>query len=72
MNTQPNYNWMPLSEALEVFGEYTLVWWRRRWWDRHRNSVAAELHILARAIGEDIMVCRALVPEVPSFEEQSK
>ena len=68
-----NYNWMPIGEALKAIHLDTYVWYRYRRWDKEISSLCSELRWLDHLKDEQsVVVCRALVPEVPSFEEQSK
>lgn len=71
-----NYNWMPLSEARRIMLCEDWVWWRDKLWPRstpHCVLTFGDLDMLPfYPHPDEIIVCRALVPEVPSFEEQSK
>lgn len=70
-----NFNWMPLSEAAVAVPHSTWVWYRGKCWPNGELSIA-QIRTLIRWYKwnyfADILVCRALVPEVPSFEEESK
>lgn len=72
-----NFNWMPLSKAINELGLDCVVWWINNGTVSMSTSAVSTL---LRCVCDDrrfadglsTLVCRALVPEVPSWEEQSK
>lgn len=62
-----NFNWMPLREARKIMTPETMVWIILKESPMGTMMIAD----LMSNFWDDYLVCRALKPELPNFEEQS-